>query len=256
MMLSTHRLAVVGNFVAVKAAKNHEVQQHSTSGPQRIQYQSVRNNKFQQASIRGGIWFGTRWSAMRRKGMVGFVLGKSEGANDAKAGRTGRLSPGSWISRNLDKIEGRFAPAPYYCLCRYKFYGHHRPQTTAFATSSGFLGSGNFGGGGSGTSILATLTDPGSALATRDVRSIFSCPLSSVPPRISFAAISDGTPGGKTIRSGFAQGRTPTDDLIQAQLNLRFEIEAWGFVLGLVLMVLFLLRFWYRSRHSNQEQLS
>jgi TRAP-type C4-dicarboxylate transport system permease small subunit len=54
----------------------------------------------------------------------------------------------------------------------------------------------------------------------------------------------------------FAQGRTPTDDLIQAQLNLRFEIEAWGFVLGLVLMVLFLLRFWYRSRHSNQEQLS
>lgn len=38
-------------------------QQLSTSGLQQIQYQSVRNTKFQQNSIGYGIWFGTRWSA-------------------------------------------------------------------------------------------------------------------------------------------------------------------------------------------------
>ena len=46
----------------------------------------------------------------------------------------------------------------------------------------------------------------------------------------------------------FAQGRSPTDDLMAAHLNLRFELSAWGMVLGLSVMVFFLLRFWQRSR--------
>jgi len=45
----------------------------------------------------------------------------------------------------------------------------------------------------------------------------------------------------------FAQGRTPTDDLTQAHINVRLELAAWGIVLGIVVAVSFLLRFWHRS---------
>src|SRR5262249_3805606 len=55
----------VGDFVAVNASKNRRAQQHSTSGPQQIQYQSFKNNKFQQSSTRFWIWFGTRCSTWR-----------------------------------------------------------------------------------------------------------------------------------------------------------------------------------------------
>jgi hypothetical protein len=46
-------------FCAEKASDFTKSQQVSTSGVQQVQYQSVRNNKFQQVSIRVGIWFGT-----------------------------------------------------------------------------------------------------------------------------------------------------------------------------------------------------
>jgi hypothetical protein len=55
--------------------------------------------------------------------MVGFFWGEGEGANDAKAGRAGRLSPQSWISRNLAKIEGRFAPARIIVCAATSFMG-------------------------------------------------------------------------------------------------------------------------------------
>jgi len=50
------------DFVAVKASKNHKVLKLSTSGSQQVQYQSLKNLKFQQGSIMVGIWFGTRCS--------------------------------------------------------------------------------------------------------------------------------------------------------------------------------------------------
>jgi hypothetical protein len=48
----------------------------------------------------------------------------------------------------------------------------------------------------------------------------------------------------------FAQGRTPTDDLTQAHINVRLELAAWGIVLGIVVVVSFLLRFWHRSKRQ------
>jgi hypothetical protein len=51
----------------------------------------------------------------------------------------------------------------------------------------------------------------------------------------------------------FAQGRTPSDDLTQAHVNARLEFAAWGIVLGLVLVVSFLLRWWHRSRRPNRQ---
>jgi hypothetical protein len=44
----------VDDFVAAKASDFNKSQQLSTSGLQQVQYQSVRNNKFQQVSI--GRW--------------------------------------------------------------------------------------------------------------------------------------------------------------------------------------------------------
>ena len=49
----------------------------------------------------------------------------------------------------------------------------------------------------------------------------------------------------------FAQGRTPTDDLMAAHINMPLELEVWGMVLGIFLVVSFLLRFGLRSRRSN-----
>jgi len=40
----------VGDFVSVKSSKNHKAQQRSTSSVQQVQYQSLKNNKFQQSS--------------------------------------------------------------------------------------------------------------------------------------------------------------------------------------------------------------
>src|SRR6476646_10743765 len=52
-------------FCAEKASDFNKSQQLSTSGPQRVQYQSVANTKFQQVSISPGIWFGTRGSEVQ-----------------------------------------------------------------------------------------------------------------------------------------------------------------------------------------------
>src|SRR6478672_12990596 len=52
-------------FCAEKASNFNKSQQLSTSGVQQVQYQSVRNNKFQQVSIRVGICFGTRGSEVQ-----------------------------------------------------------------------------------------------------------------------------------------------------------------------------------------------
>ena len=48
----------------------------------------------------------------------------------------------------------------------------------------------------------------------------------------------------------FAQGGAATDDLTQAHINVRYELAAWGIVVGLVLLVSFLLRSWRRSRRQ------
>jgi hypothetical protein len=48
----------------------------------------------------------------------------------------------------------------------------------------------------------------------------------------------------------FAQGRTQTDDLTAAHIDLRLDLAAWGIVLGIFLLVSFLLRFWYRSKRK------
>jgi hypothetical protein len=45
---------------SLKASNLNKSQQLSTSGLQQIQYQSLKSNGFQQASIGSGIWFGTR----------------------------------------------------------------------------------------------------------------------------------------------------------------------------------------------------
>jgi len=55
----------VGKIVAAKASDFNKEQQTSTSGKQQVQYQSLRNNKFQQVSIGFGIWFGTRGSEVQ-----------------------------------------------------------------------------------------------------------------------------------------------------------------------------------------------
>ncbi len=55
----------VDDFVAVKASKSHKVQRTSTSGPQQVQYQSVKNYKIPQRSIGDRIWFGTRGSEVQ-----------------------------------------------------------------------------------------------------------------------------------------------------------------------------------------------
>jgi hypothetical protein len=52
----------VDDFVAAKASDFNKSHQLSTSQPQQIQYQSVKNRKYQQTSIEAGIWFGTRCS--------------------------------------------------------------------------------------------------------------------------------------------------------------------------------------------------
>jgi hypothetical protein len=50
----------VDDFVAAKASDFNKDQQSSMSGLQQVQYQSVKNLKFQQASIDPGIWFGIK----------------------------------------------------------------------------------------------------------------------------------------------------------------------------------------------------
>jgi hypothetical protein len=73
-------VAIVDDFVAVKAFDLNKSQQLSTSGLQEVQYQSVRNNKFPQVSIRRGIWFGTRGSTRHTScNSFRFSAEKSEG---------------------------------------------------------------------------------------------------------------------------------------------------------------------------------
>ena len=47
--------------MTAKASNLNKSQQPSTNELQQIQYQSLRNNKFQQVSISAGTWFGIRW---------------------------------------------------------------------------------------------------------------------------------------------------------------------------------------------------
>ena len=54
--------STIGDSVAVKASKNRQVHQVSTSRSQQVQYESLKNNWFQLISTRFGIWFGTRGS--------------------------------------------------------------------------------------------------------------------------------------------------------------------------------------------------
>jgi len=56
----------VGDFVSVKSSKNHKAQQRSTSSVEQVQYQSLKNNKFQQSSTGFRIWFGTRGSGFQQ----------------------------------------------------------------------------------------------------------------------------------------------------------------------------------------------
>jgi hypothetical protein len=55
----------VVDFVAAKASRILKAQQLSTSGLQQVQYQSLKNRKIQQISIRLGIWFGIRGSEVQ-----------------------------------------------------------------------------------------------------------------------------------------------------------------------------------------------
>src|ERR1044071_3657516 len=55
----------VGKNVTLKASNFNKAQQLSTNGMQQVQYQSVRNIKFQRISIGFGIWFGTRGSEVQ-----------------------------------------------------------------------------------------------------------------------------------------------------------------------------------------------
>jgi hypothetical protein len=57
---TTSNFRAVDDFVAAKASDFNESQQLSTSGMQQVQYQSLKNNSFQQSSTGLGIWFGTR----------------------------------------------------------------------------------------------------------------------------------------------------------------------------------------------------
>src|SRR5262249_24243842 len=52
-------------FCAEKASDFNKSQQPSTRGLQQVQYQSLKNNKFQQVSTRVAIWFGTRGSEVQ-----------------------------------------------------------------------------------------------------------------------------------------------------------------------------------------------
>ena len=47
----------------------------------------------------------------------------------------------------------------------------------------------------------------------------------------------------------FAQGH-PADDLTQAHINVPLELRVWGIVLGIVVVVSFVLRFWHRSKRQ------
>jgi hypothetical protein len=44
-------ILTVGDFVAVRASKNHKAQLLSIRSAQQVQYQSTKNNKFHQSSI-------------------------------------------------------------------------------------------------------------------------------------------------------------------------------------------------------------
>ena len=72
-------------FCAEKASNVNKSHQRSTSRPQQVQYQSLKNNKFQQSSTGFGIWFGTRGSTtwVGPCGMSGFRLFGKERGNQA-----------------------------------------------------------------------------------------------------------------------------------------------------------------------------
>jgi hypothetical protein len=57
---TAHSIWPVGKTVTAKASHFDKIQQLSTNDSQQVQYQSLKNLKFQYASISSGIWFGTR----------------------------------------------------------------------------------------------------------------------------------------------------------------------------------------------------
>ena len=87
--------------------------------------------------------------------------------------------------------------------------------------------------------------------ATRGVALGASLPLSVLAAWIAWRSI-------ERLYAAYqiAQGRIPTDDLMQAHINLQLEMAAWGIVIGIVLVVSFLLGFCRRSGRSNRQQLT
>ena len=58
-------ILTVDDFVAAEASDFNKSLRLLTSSLQQVQYQSLKNLKFQQRSIMIGIWFGTRCSTRR-----------------------------------------------------------------------------------------------------------------------------------------------------------------------------------------------
>jgi len=71
--------STVDDFVAAKAPNFNKFQQSSTSGPQTVQQQSLKNNRIQQVSTRLGIWFGTRRSVLIRLPAFGTLVPTARG---------------------------------------------------------------------------------------------------------------------------------------------------------------------------------
>ena len=97
--------ATVGDFVAVKASKNHRVQRHSTIGLRRVQCQSFKNNRFQQSSTRFGVWFPRQAGAGGTWGFHPVMLQKRRMTGARAVGMTDVKGVHRFLARLL-----RFAP--------------------------------------------------------------------------------------------------------------------------------------------------
>jgi hypothetical protein len=78
-------------FCAEKAFDFYKSQQPSTNGLQQLQYQSVRNNKFQQVSIRVGICFGTRGVGGSKSSFPQSIPSNGPSLDDQRDGHSYRL---------------------------------------------------------------------------------------------------------------------------------------------------------------------
>jgi hypothetical protein len=82
---------IAGKSVTVRALSFTKAQQLSANGLQQIQYQSLRSNRVQQASIGFGIWFGTR-------GLAGFLRVRIESHPFAAAKKQEPASAKGWAT--------------------------------------------------------------------------------------------------------------------------------------------------------------